>query len=145
MISKNKGYCLSRISEGYSFQKCLAIVPPISHVRIRRQLPFVCNYFCMTRWMFVYIGKSKNNQTNANKISSQLYLIFLTIEILPCQSETMDWNEENPFLQILSLHIIPVKMHCFFEGSGYCSLTPNFHPVIQSSTNFVDFVPKIYN
>lgn len=112
MISNNKEFCLSKISEGYSFQKCLAIVPPISHDRTRNQLHL---HLTISGWNGNFLSKlelAQINQTNANKISSQHYLLSLTIELFPNQPENMSSNEIPFYKQILAVYNMPIKIYC---------------------------------
>lgn len=84
---------------------------------------------------------TKINQTNANKISSQHYLLSLTIDVFPSQPENMSSNEISFYKQIFTVYSMPLKIHFLSRVLvTHFSFTTYFHPVIQTSTNFVDFV-----
>lgn len=113
MMSNNKGFCLSRISIGYSFQKCLAIVPPILHDRTRNQLPFAFNYFWMAWWVFVQIGISPKQSNKWKQNFFPTLFMILNNRGLPQST----WKYElkwDPLLQTdLAVCSMPIKIYCF--------------------------------
>lgn len=137
-IKKKIGDNLTGAFEGSSFQKYLAMFPPILHYGIKSQLLFACNYFWMRKRrqgkILVHIRIS---QISPDRYKQNFFLILpfkvltkinLTLSLILFKLKSEESLLENKEMHLV--HMTAIKIHCSCEKSVILDLSPILYPHI---------------